>query len=72
MVLCAGGAGAFIDQMASLLNTDSSGLNELAKNYKMLYQLHLVVEFLLKQIFNLFLNEGAKKKIFLHLFSGSC
>ncbi len=28
---CAGGTGAFIDQMASLLNTDSSGLNELAK-----------------------------------------
>ena len=29
---CAGGTGAFIDQMASLLNTDSGGLNELAKN----------------------------------------
>ena len=28
---CAGGTGAFIDQMASLLNTDASGLNELAK-----------------------------------------
>ncbi len=28
---CAGGTGAFIDQMASLLNTDSGGLNELAK-----------------------------------------
>ena len=34
---CAGGTGAFIDQMASLLNTDASGLNELAKNYKILY-----------------------------------
>ena len=31
---CAGGTGAFIDQMASLLNTDAAGLNELAKNYR--------------------------------------
>ena len=30
---CAGGTGAFIDQMASLLNTDSGGLNELAKKH---------------------------------------
>ncbi len=29
---CAGGTGAFIDQMANLLNTDAKGLNELAKN----------------------------------------
>ena len=29
---CAGGTGAFIDQMASLLHTDASGLNELAKD----------------------------------------
>ena len=28
---CAGGTGAFIDQMASLLQTDAGGLNELAK-----------------------------------------
>ena len=34
---CAGGTGAFIDQMASLLNTDTEGLNELAKNHKMIY-----------------------------------
>ena len=27
---CAGGTGAFIDQMAALLNTDASGLNEAA------------------------------------------
>lgn len=30
---CAGGTGAFIDQMAALLHTDASGLNELAANY---------------------------------------
>ena len=28
---CAGGTGAFIDQMAALLNTDATGLNEYAK-----------------------------------------
>ena len=31
---CAGGTGAFIDQMAILLNTDAIGLNEYAKDYK--------------------------------------
>ena len=35
--VCAGGTGSFIDQMASLLQTDASGLNEYAKNYKALY-----------------------------------
>ena len=35
--ICAGGTGSFIDQMASLLQTDASGLNDYAKNYKALY-----------------------------------
>ena len=34
---CAGGTGAFIDQMAILLNTDGMGLNEAAKNYSIIY-----------------------------------
>ncbi len=34
---CAGGTGAFLDQMASLLNTDTAGLNELAKGYSTIY-----------------------------------
>ena len=34
---CAGGTGAFIDQMAALLNTDASGLNELAKEHTTIY-----------------------------------
>lgn len=34
---CAGGTGAFIDQMASLLNTDAEGLNTLAKNHTIIY-----------------------------------
>lgn len=35
--VCAGGTGAFIDQMASLLNTDASGLNKLAADAKTIY-----------------------------------
>ena len=35
--ICAGGTGAFIDQMAALLQTDASGLNEYAKTYKEIY-----------------------------------
>lgn len=34
---CAGGTGAFIDQMATLLKTDAAGLDELAENYETLY-----------------------------------
>lgn len=37
--ICAGGTGSFIDQMASLLQTDAPGLNEYAKNYKALYSI---------------------------------
>ena len=40
---CAGGTGAFIDQMAVLLKTDANGVNELAKNYKrFIRSLHVV------------------------------
>ena len=35
--ICAGGTGSFIDQMASLIQTDASGLNEYAKNYQAIY-----------------------------------
>ncbi len=35
--VCAGGTGSFIDQMAALLQTDASGLNEAAKQYKEIY-----------------------------------
>ena len=35
--ICAGGTGSFIDQMAALLQTDASGLNEYAKHYKAIY-----------------------------------
>ncbi|MBR7149770.1 MAG: 2-hydroxyglutaryl-CoA dehydratase, partial [Oscillospiraceae bacterium] len=35
--VCAGGTGSFIDQMAALLQTDASGLNAAAENYKEIY-----------------------------------
>ena len=35
---CAGGTGAFIDQMATLLKTDATGLNELAKTHQTIYR----------------------------------
>ncbi len=35
--ICAGGTGAFIDQMASLLQTDAPGLNALAKTHSKVY-----------------------------------
>ena len=35
--ICAGGTGSFIDQMASLLQTDAAGLNEYAKHYQAIY-----------------------------------
>ena len=35
--VCAGGTGSFIDQMASLLQTDAAGLNEAAADYKQIY-----------------------------------
>lgn len=50
--ICAGGTGSFIDQMASLLQTDASGLNEYAANYQQFIQLPHVVVYLPKQIFS--------------------
>lgn len=38
---CAGGTGAFIDQMATLLDTDAAGLNDMAKHYETLYPMRL-------------------------------
>ena len=59
---CAGGTGAFIDQMASLLNTDTAGLNELAKNYKMIYPIASRCGVFAKTDIQPLLNEGAAKE----------
>ena len=58
---CAGGTGAFIDQMASLLNTDSSGLNELAKDHKMIYPIASRCGVFAKTDVQPLINEGAEK-----------
>lgn len=59
---CAGGTGAFIDQMAALLNTDASGLNELAKNYSHIYQIAARCGVFAKTDVQPLINEGAKRE----------
>lgn len=59
---CAGGTGAFIDQMASLLKTDSAGLNELAKNYNVIYPIAARCGVFAKTDLQPLLNEGAAKE----------
>ena len=38
---CAGGTGAFIDQMATLLNTDAGGLNDMASRHTTIYPIEI-------------------------------
>ena len=59
---CAGGTGAFLDQMASLLNTDTMGLNELAKNYETIYPIASRCGVFAKTDVQPLLNEGARKE----------
>ncbi|MCH5324381.1 MAG: 2-hydroxyacyl-CoA dehydratase [Eubacterium sp.] len=58
---CAGGTGAFIDQMAALLNTDITGLNELAKEYTVIYPIASRCGVFAKSDIQPLLNDGAKK-----------
>lgn len=59
---CAGGTGAFIDQMAALLETDGNGLNELAKDYKVIYPIAARCGVFAKSDIQPLLNEGARKE----------
>ncbi len=59
---CAGGTGAFIDQMASLLQTDPSGLNELAKKYDTIYPIASRCGVFAKTDVQPLLNEGARQE----------
>lgn len=59
---CAGGTGAFIDQMATLLQTDASGLNELSKNHKVIYPIASRCGVFAKTDVQPLLNEGAAKE----------
>ena len=59
---CAGGTGAFIDQMASLLQTDAQGLNELAKNYQTIYPIASRCGVFAKTDIQPLINDGANKE----------
>ncbi|GMQ56105.1 acyl-CoA dehydratase activase-related protein [Vallitalea sediminicola] len=59
---CAGGTGAFIDQMSSLLETDAIGLNELAKKHKVVYPIAARCGVFAKTDIQPLLNEGAAKE----------
>lgn len=59
---CAGGTGAFIDQMATLLQTDASGLNALAKNHQRIYPIASRCGVFAKTDVQPLINEGAKKE----------
>lgn len=56
---CAGGTGAFIDQMATLLQTDASGLNTLAMNADTMYPIAARCGVFAKTDVQALLNQGA-------------
>lgn len=60
--ICAGGTGSFIDQMASLLQTDAMGLNEYAKHYQALYSIAARCGVFAKSDIQPLINEGATKE----------
>ncbi len=59
--ICAGGTGAFIEQMATLLQTDAAGLAKLAEGHKMLYPIASRCGVFAKTDIQPLLNEGAAK-----------
>ena len=60
--ICAGGTGSFIDQMASLLDTDAAGLNKLAANYQMIYPIAARCGVFAKTDIQPLINEGAARE----------
>ena len=59
---CAGGTGAFIDQMAILLNTDAAGLNEYAKGHHIIYPIASRCGVFAKTDIQPLINEGARRE----------
>ena len=59
--ICAGGTGSFIDQMAALLQTDASGLNDEAANYTQIYPIAARCGVFAKTDIQPLINEGAAK-----------
>ncbi len=60
--ICAGGTGSFIDQMASLLQTDATGLNTYAKDYNAIYPIAARCGVFAKTDIQPLINEGASKE----------
>ena len=60
--ICAGGTGSFIDQMASLLQTDAAGLNRYARGYRSLYTIAARCGVFAKSDIQPLINEGATKE----------
>lgn len=59
---CAGGTGAFIDQMATLLHTDAAGLNKLARGAKIVYPIASRCGVFAKTDVQPLINDGARKE----------
>ncbi len=59
---CAGGTGAFIDQMAALLETDATGLNELARGATTIYPIAARCGVFAKTDVQPLINEGARRE----------
>ena len=59
--VCAGGTGSFIDQMASLLQTDAEGLNKAAESYNEIYPIAARCGVFAKTDIQPLINEGATK-----------
>ena len=59
---CAGGTGAFIDQMAALLETDASGLNEFARGATTIYPIAARCGVFAKTDVQPLINEGARRE----------
>ncbi|MCR4749236.1 MAG: 2-hydroxyacyl-CoA dehydratase [Lachnospiraceae bacterium] len=60
--ICAGGTGSFIDQMAALIQTDATGLNEYAKNYNSLYTIAARCGVFAKTDIQPLINDGATRE----------
>ena len=58
--ICAGGTGSFIDQMASLLQTDAEGLNRAAEDYREIYPIAARCGVFAKTDIQPLINEGAR------------
>lgn len=63
---CAGGTGAFIDQMATLLDTDAAGLNEMATQYETLYPIASRCGVFAKTDLQPLINDGAANRTWQH------